>query len=101
VHTGCGEFEADGLGLLTIDAPTPVYDGHWREKRFRGIALFRSTVDVPYMGNTYYIHTVGVKPREGFMVGGANVIDPSGDKSFVKWTAEEDDACDLDPADAI
>jgi len=101
VHTGCGEFEANGLGLLTIDSPTPVYDGHWRERRFRGISMFRSTVDVPYGGDVYYIHTVGIKPREGFMVGGANVIDGLGNTWFVKWAAEEDNACDLDPDDAI
>jgi hypothetical protein len=101
VHTGCVDFEPNGLRLLTIDSPTPVYDGYWRERQFRGLSLYRAIVDIEYLGDTYYIHSVGVKPREGVMVGGSNVYDVSGNKWFVKWTAEEDNACDLDPDDAI
>jgi len=90
VHTGCGEFEQDGLFLVTIDTPTPVHDGSWRQRTFRGVSLFRSQFEA--YGTNFSV--TGVKPREGFMVGSATFLEDAQQK-LVLWQADEDVACDL------
>jgi len=97
VHTGCAEFESEGVRLLSVDWTTEVFDGSWRARQFRGITLYRAVVGIDYMGIPLHIHTLGMQPRAGILVGGSNVYDASGDKWFVMWTGLEDNACDLDP----
>ncbi len=95
VHTGCGEFEPGALFLVTIDDPATVYDGSWRQRRFRRRTFFRSEFDVEYGGDTYYFNVAGRMPTSGLLVGTSTFAEIGGPTKFVRWKANEDAGCDL------
>ncbi len=101
-YVGFGEFEEDAVFLVTIeedttpeDAGNPscaseVYDGSWRQRRFRRRTFFRSQFDA--FGNDYDV--AGRMPTSGLLVGTAH-FEEDGDRKLVRWKAEETNACDL------
>jgi len=104
---GFGEFEAGGLFLVTIDPdPTPlvdfdnsppcvstVYDGHWRQRQFRRLTLFKSV----FSDDTFTYDVTGMMPRAGEMAGTAVYFD-DGELRLARWKALETDTCDLTQA---
>lgn len=101
---GFGEFEAGGLFLVTIDEdPTPdvhgdnsppcvstVYDGTWRQRRFRRRTFFKAMFSDE--SNTYDV--TGFMPTAGRMGGTADYFE-DGQVKLARWTALETDTCDL------
>ena len=103
-YFGFGEFEPGGLFLVTIDEDlTPgdendnsppcvseVYDGSWRQRRFRRRTYFKSRFDA--FGLDFHVN--GRMPTSGKLVG-TSVFFDDGELKLVRWKSGETATCDL------